>query len=43
MHIVFVSREYVPTFRGGGIASYIKETAIGLVKKRPSGDGYLCI
>lgn len=33
MHIVFVSREYVPTFRGGGIASYIKETAIGLVKK----------
>ena len=31
MHIVFVSREYVSIFRG--VASYIKETAIGLVKK----------
>lgn len=25
MHIVLVSREYVPTQRGGGIASYVKE------------------
>lgn len=33
MHIVFVSREYTPTLRGGGIASYIRETAIGLLKR----------
>lgn len=33
MHIVFVCREYVPTLRGGGIASYIKETAVNLVKR----------
>lgn len=33
MHIVFISREYIPTLRGGGIASYIKETSIGLVKR----------
>lgn len=30
MHIVFVSREYVPSLRGGGIASYIKDMANGL-------------
>lgn len=30
MHICFVCREYVPSLRGGGIASYIKEMAIGL-------------
>lgn len=33
MHIVFVCREYVPSLRGGGIASYIKETAVNLVKR----------
>ena len=33
MHIVFVSREYLPTLRGGGIASYIRETAKGLVER----------
>lgn len=27
MHIVLVSREYLPTLRGGGIASYLKEVA----------------
>lgn len=27
MHICFVCREYVPSLRGGGIASYIKEMA----------------
>lgn len=31
MHIVFVSREYVPSLRGGGIASYVKDMANGLV------------
>lgn len=30
MHICFVCREYVPSLRGGGIASYIKEIAYGL-------------
>lgn len=30
MHICFVCREYIPSLRGGGIASYIKETAHGL-------------
>lgn len=30
MHICFVCREYPPSFRGGGIASYIKEVAHGL-------------
>lgn len=30
MHIVFVCREYPPSLRGGGIASYIKEMAQGL-------------
>lgn len=33
MHIVFVCREYVPTLRGGGIASYINDTAVNLVKR----------
>lgn len=27
MHIVYVSREYPPSLRGGGIASYLKEVA----------------
>ncbi|MCH5311279.1 MAG: glycosyltransferase family 4 protein [Prevotella sp.] len=30
MHIVYVCREYPPSLRGGGIASYIKEMAQGL-------------
>jgi glycosyltransferase involved in cell wall biosynthesis len=30
MHIVFVSREYPPTQRGGGIASYVKNVAESL-------------
>lgn len=30
MHICFVCREYVPSLRAGGIASYINEMAIGL-------------
>lgn len=30
MHICFVCREYLPSLRGGGIASYIKEVAHGL-------------
>lgn len=30
MHICFVCREYLPSLRGGGIASYIKEVAYGL-------------
>ena len=30
MHICFVCREYIPSLRGGGIASYIKEMAEGL-------------
>ena len=33
MHIVLVSREYLPTLRGGGIASYIKEVAEEYVHK----------
>lgn len=33
MHICFVCREYVPSLRGGGIASYIKEMATGLCEK----------
>lgn len=33
MHICFVCREYVPSLRGGGIASYIKEMAYGLSDK----------
>lgn len=31
MHIVYVCREYVPSLRGGGIASYIKEMAKAFV------------
>lgn len=30
MHICFVCREYIPSLRGGGIASYTKEMAEGL-------------
>lgn len=30
MHVCFVCREYPPSLRGGGIASYIKEVAHGL-------------
>lgn len=30
MHICFVCREFIPSLRGGGIASYIKEMAEGL-------------
>lgn len=30
MHICFVCREYIPSLRGGGIASYIQEMAHGL-------------
>ena len=30
MHICFICREYPPSLRGGGIASYIKEIAQGL-------------
>lgn len=30
MHICFVCREYPPSLRGGGIASYIKEVVYGL-------------
>lgn len=33
MHIVFVCREYPPTLRGGGIASYIHEMAINLLRR----------
>lgn len=33
MHIVYVCREYIPTKRGGGIASYIKEIAEGLSER----------
>ena len=31
MHICFICREYPPSLRGGGIASYIKEVAHGLL------------
>lgn len=33
MHIVLVSREFIPTLRGGGIASYIKEMATSYQEK----------
>lgn len=33
MHICFICREYIPSLRGGGIASYIKEMAHGLSEK----------
>ena len=32
MHICFVCREYIPSLRGGGIASYTKEMAESLVR-----------
>lgn len=32
MHIVLVSREYIPTLRGGGIASYVKEMASSFIE-----------
>ena len=32
MHICFICREYPPSLRGGGIASYIKEIAQGYIK-----------
>jgi glycosyltransferase involved in cell wall biosynthesis len=31
MHIVFVSREYIPSLRGGGIATYVRNVAEALV------------
>lgn len=33
MHIVYICREYPPSLRGGGIASYIKEIAHGMVNR----------
>lgn len=33
MHIVYVCREYPPSLRGGGIASYIKEIAHGMHRR----------
>ena len=33
MHIVYVCREYPPTLRGGGIATYIRLIAQGLVER----------
>jgi glycosyltransferase involved in cell wall biosynthesis len=33
MHIVFVSREYVPSLRSGGIAAYVKNVAEALAAK----------
>lgn len=33
MHICYISREYPPSLRGGGIASYIKEIATGMAKR----------
>jgi glycosyltransferase involved in cell wall biosynthesis len=33
MHIVFVSREYIPSLRGGGIATYVKSVAEALVAR----------
>lgn len=34
MHICFICREYTPSLRGGGIASYIKEMAENLAQKQ---------
>lgn len=31
-HIVFVSQEYPPSLRAGGIATYVQESALSLVK-----------
>lgn len=33
MHIVYVSREYPPAIRMGGIASYVREIAETMVKR----------
>ena len=33
MHIVYISREFVPTQRGGGIASYVKDMASAMVAR----------
>ena len=33
MHIVYISREYIPTQRGGGIASYVKEMAVAMTRR----------
>lgn len=33
MHICYISREYPPSMRGGGIASYIKEVAEGMAQR----------
>ncbi len=33
MHIVYISREYVPTQRGGGIASYVREMAVAMTQR----------
>lgn len=33
MHIVYISREYVPTLRGGGIASYLYTVAHAIASK----------
>ena len=33
MHIVYISREYMPTERGGGIASYVREMAIAMTHR----------
>lgn len=30
MHIAYVCREYPPTLRGGGIATYVKQMAVGM-------------
>lgn len=32
MHIVYISREYPPTLRGGGIATYVQNVAVALVE-----------
>lgn len=42
MHIVFVCREYPPTLRGGGIASYIHEMAINLIRPGTFCYSHLC-
>lgn len=33
MHICYISREYPPSLRGGGIASYVKEVAEGMARR----------
>lgn len=33
MHIVYISREYPPTLRGGGIASYVREMAVAMTRR----------